>query len=162
MGDWIDRFRDWARSKRPLLFDLVRIYMGVALFVNGMQFVSQREQLARILENHDLGWFVPTALAHYIPAAHLGGGFLLAIGLMTRVAAAFQIPILFGAAFVVYMPQGFFTYSQNFEFAALVLFLLVIVFFYGGGRLSADYYLYEREREAADVLSPTARPGAPI
>ena len=156
MGGSIDHYRDWARGKRPILFDLVRIYLGVALFVKGMQFVSQREQLARILENHDLGWFVPTALAHYIPAAHLGGGFLLAIGLMTRVAAAFQIPILFGAAFVIYMPQGFFTYSQDFEFAALVLFLLVIILIYGGGRLSADYYLYEREREAAELL-PSAR-----
>jgi len=42
-----------------------------------------------------------------------------------------------------------------------VLFLLVIILFYGGGRLSADYYLYEREREAAaDLLSASARPGA--
>jgi len=159
MGGWIDGFRQWAQTKRPLLFDLLRIYLGLALFVKGLQFVSDRDQLARILGDTDLGWFIPTALAHYIPAAHLGGGFLLAIGLMTRAAALFQIPILFGAAFVVYMPQGFFTYSQNFEFAALVLFLLVIIFFYGGGRLSADYYLFERERDTADVLSPSARPG---
>lgn len=159
MGGFTDGFRQWAEAKRPLLFDLLRIYMGVALFVKGLQFVSQREQLALLLGNTDLGWFIPTALAHYIPAAHLGGGFLLAIGLMTRAAAAFQIPILFGAAFVVYMPQGFFTYSQNFEFAALVLFLLVIIFFYGGGRLSADYYLFEREREPAELPASSARPG---
>jgi len=141
------------------MFDLVRIYMGIALFVKGMQFVSNRGELTRILNDTDLGWFIPTALAHYIPAAHLGGGFLLALGLMTRAAALFQIPILFGAAFVVYMPQGFFSYSQDFEFAALVLFLLVVIFFYGGGRLSADYYLFEREQEQADALSATERSG---
>jgi len=153
MASWIDRFRQWSDSKRPLYFDLLRIYLGIALFVKGLQFVSDRSYLAEILTHTEMGWVIPTALAHYIPAAHLGGGLLLAIGLMTRAAALFQIPVLFGAAFVVYMPQGFFSYSEDFEFAALVLFLLVIIFFYGGGRLSADYYLFERDREAPETIS---------
>ena len=149
MAGWIDRFRQWSDAKRPLYFDLLRIYLGLALFVKGLQFVSNRGRLDQMLSQRDLGWFIPTALAHYIPAAHLGGGLLLALGLMTRAAALFQIPILCGAAFVIYMPEGFFTYSQDFEFAALVLFLLLLVLFHGGGRLSADYYLFERDREAA-------------
>jgi len=151
MIGWIKRWTRWANSKRTIYFDLVRVYLGVGLFVKGLQFVSDRTYLAGILAGPEEMDFIPTALAHYIPAAHLGGGLLLTIGLLTRAAALIQIPLLFGATFLVYMPQGFFTYSQNFEFAALVLFLLIITSFYGGGRLSADYYLFERDREAEEA-----------
>ncbi|HXV75128.1 MAG TPA: DoxX family protein [Candidatus Polarisedimenticolaceae bacterium] len=152
MVRWVERWVRWADSRRHLYFDFVRIYMGVALFVKGLQFVSDRTYLEGVLTEEMR--FVPTALTHYIPAAHLSGGFLLTIGLLTRFAAAIQIPVLFGATFVVYMPQGFFTYGQNFEFAALVLFLLVMVFLYGGGRLSADYYLFGPGRLDGRVSDP--------
>ena len=35
---------------------------------------------------------------------------------------------------------------QEFEYATLVLFLLVLVFMYGGGRLSVDYLLSRKEK----------------
>ena len=51
------------------------------------------------------------------------------------------IPILLGAAFVVYLPEGLFTYTQEFEFTALVLFLLCLVVLHGAGPISVDHYL---------------------
>jgi uncharacterized membrane protein YphA (DoxX/SURF4 family) len=36
-------------------------------------------------------------LSHYIPLAHIGGGFMMAIGLWTRTAILVNIPVLFGA-----------------------------------------------------------------
>ena len=39
MTGWLDRFRQWSDAKRPLYFDLLRIYLGLALFVKGLQFL---------------------------------------------------------------------------------------------------------------------------
>jgi putative oxidoreductase len=70
--------------------------------------------------------------------------FLLAIGLITRIAALIQVPILFGAIFFVHMQQGLFSRQQDLEFVILVLFLLLMFAVYGGGRLSVDYVLEKR------------------
>jgi uncharacterized membrane protein YphA (DoxX/SURF4 family) len=89
--------------------------------------------------------FAKYTVAHLIAFAHLAGGLLLAAGLLTRLAAAVQVPILVGAVFMVHMREGLFGASQNLEFTLLVLFLLVISVVVGGGRLSADYFLAKRE-----------------
>ncbi len=137
LGEWLDSHRD-------IFFDLMRIYLGVGLFIKGLQFIWDKTFLTEILTQHDRLDFVATAVVHYIPLAHLGGGLLLAVGLLTRVSTLFQLPILFGAAFVVYLPAGLFTYTQDFEFTALVLFLLILILLHGAGPLSVDHYLKRR------------------
>ncbi len=133
----LDRFRD-------VTFDAVRIYLGVGLFVRGLYFISDRAFLADLLQQAGPMPFLQTFLLHYIPIAHLGGGFLLTLGLLTRISALFQIPILAGAVFVIHLGEGLFTRGQNLEFTALVLFLLVLIVIHGGGRLSVDHYLRRR------------------
>jgi len=130
---------------RDILFDLMRVYLGIGLFVKGIQFIGDREFLLTVLQQSSALEFkfrpVSTFLAHYIPLAHLGGGALLAAGLMTRISTFFQLPILLGAVSLAYTEEGLLTHNQNFEFTALVLFLLVLIFLHGGGRLSVDHYL---------------------
>ena len=74
--------------------DLVRIYLGMALFFKGIYFMANREYLLQILDEAGSWSLAPVAIAHYIVLAHLFGGVLLAVGLLTRFAAAAQIPIL--------------------------------------------------------------------
>lgn len=135
----------WIDEHRDVVFDLLRIYLGIGLFVKGLQFISDREFLTRALRESGAVEFkfdfIATFLAHYIPLAHIGGGLLLAVGLLTRVAALFQLPILVGAAFFVYGRDGLFSHNQEFQFTALVLFLLVLILIHGAGRLSVDHYL---------------------
>ncbi len=138
----LDRFRD-------ITFDLVRIYLGIGLFLKGLYFISDKVFLADLLQRSGQMPFVQTFLLHYIPVAHLGGGFLLTVGLLTRVSALFQIPILAGAVFVIHLGEGLFTRGQNLELTALVLFLLILIAVHGGGRLSLDYYLREATSRAA-------------
>lgn len=155
MDQLIELFSDlrkWLNSHRYLVFDLVRIYLGIGLFVKGLQFIWNTEFLADVMERSDHLDFAQTAVMHYIPLAHLGGGLLLAVGLLTRVSTLFQLPILFGAAFVVYLPAGLFTYTQDFEFTALVLFLLILILLHGGGPLSVDHYL-RRSAEAEERVA---------
>jgi uncharacterized membrane protein YphA (DoxX/SURF4 family) len=133
--------REWLDEHRGYFFDMMRIYLGIGLFVKGMQFVWDFEFLEEVFPDGESFSFMKTAVLHYIPLAHLGGGLLLAAGLLTRVSALFQLPILFGAAFVVYLPREVFAYSQDFQFTALVLFLLVLILLHGAGPLSVDHYL---------------------
>lgn len=138
----MDRIKLWTETHSDLFIDLVRIYLGTGLFVKAIWFMTHRDFLMNTIEGSDNLWFAPAALAHYVIMAHLVGGFLLAIGLLTRVAALFQIPILLGAVFYVYLPKIVtLEPRQNLEFAALVLFLTVLVAVRGAGRCSLDYYL---------------------
>jgi uncharacterized membrane protein YphA (DoxX/SURF4 family) len=138
----------WAVANRDLGLEAVRIYLGIGLFVKGLQFTQDTDFLMQILRDHQTGQFrfnfLDTFIAHYIPLAHLGGGLLLVAGLLTRVSAAFQLPVLFGAAFYVYGTEGIFGHNQNFQFTALVLFLLFLMLIFGGGRLSVDHHLRKR------------------
>ena len=70
----------------------------------------------------------------YITIAHLLGGFFMAVGFITRIAALFQMPILFCALFIVHLRDGFMMGGQSAELAALVLFLLVVYFIFGSGK----------------------------
>jgi uncharacterized membrane protein YphA (DoxX/SURF4 family) len=140
---------DWITDHREGALDLMRIYLGVGLFVRGVLFAAAPEGLGGIV---DLSSFslASAALVHYVTFAHLIGGALLAAGLLTRLAALIQIPILVGAVFLVHAPQGLLSADQSLEFSALVLVLLVVVFVFGGGPWSADRYVFEREPELQD------------
>ena len=130
-----------VEANRDLCFDLLRIYLGTGLFVKGILFLTDMSSLSDLLMQS--GRFQPFTflLSHYIPVAHIGGGFMMAIGLWTRTAILVNIPVLFGAVFFVYFEKGLFTQNQGLEFTALVFFLLIVLLIWGPGRWSVDSYL---------------------
>lgn len=132
--------QEFAEKNRDLMFEIVRIYLGIGLFAKGVYFVGHIGAVMSLLENGTLG-VQNIILAHLVAFAHLGGGLLVAAGLLTRFAAAIQVPVLVGAVFTVHLREGFFGTSQNLEFSLLVLLLLGLTVAHGGGRLSADYAL---------------------
>jgi uncharacterized membrane protein YphA (DoxX/SURF4 family) len=147
MEQW-NALQKWVDEHRDVVFDLLRIYLGIGLFVKGLQFISDREFLSGALRASGAEQFkfdfMPTLLAQYIPLAHIGGGLLLTLGFLTRTATLFQLPVLIGAVFFVYGKNGMFTHNQEFQFTALVLFLLMLILIHGPGRLSVDGYLKNR------------------
>lgn len=147
------RVRDWLETHRDVCFDLLRIYLGFGLMVKGALFASNPDLLASMWDGGRM-LAIPAMLAHYVVAAHLCGGFLMAIGLLTRTAALVQVPVLLGAVFFVHSEEGLFTREQNLEFTVLVLFLLVLVAFHGAGRWSVDHYLFRKPAPAGDAGRP--------
>jgi putative oxidoreductase len=107
----------------------------------GVHFISNTDALLSTMRNADLA-FAGLALAHYVAFAHLVGGFLIAIGLLTRFAILFQIPILIGAVFIVNM-RGLFSSANamELEVSLLVLALLIVFLIYGSGKLSVSDYM---------------------
>lgn len=133
---------EWINENREVVLDLVRIYLGIGLFVRGILFISESQGLETLVDLSEFS-VASAALAHYVSFAHLLGGLMLAAGLLTRLAALIQIPILVGAVFLVHLQEGLMSPTQSLEFSALVLFLLMVVFVFGAGRWSADRYVFE-------------------
>lgn len=136
----------WLNAHREKVLDLIRIYLGIGLFVRGILFISAASGVEALVDLS--GFSVASALiAHYVTFAHLLGGVMIAAGLFTRLATLIQLPILVGAAFFVHWQEGLLSATQSLEFSALVLFLLLVVLVFGSGRWSADYYVFVREPE---------------
>jgi putative oxidoreductase len=130
----------WADTHPKVWLDCVRIFLGLGLFVRGLLLITNsradfiNEMLARV--GHS--WIVTVALLHYVALAHFVGGAMLTAGLLTRLAAGVQIPVLAGALVLIHRTEGLMSSSQSLEFSALVLFLLVVFAFAGAGPLSVD------------------------
>jgi uncharacterized membrane protein YphA (DoxX/SURF4 family) len=135
----LERAARWTATHRDIALDLVRAYVGVALFVRGALLIGAPDQLVAYVSGVD--WVLPALVSHYVVSAHLVGGCLLALGLLTRVAALIQMPALAGAVFVVHLREGLLTSDQSLELSALVLFVLALLSVFGAGRLSLDHAL---------------------
>ncbi len=142
----------WFDEHQDLAYDLIRIYLGIALFIRGYLFIADMSLLVELLRAQDLTWLSTTGFAHYIALAHLAGGILLAVGLFTRLAALVQLPILFGAVFIVHLKEGLLAQGQSLELAALVFFLLLVFFFFGAGPLSMDRRILQQKVSTQETV----------
>jgi uncharacterized membrane protein YphA (DoxX/SURF4 family) len=144
------RHRDsWVRTHPDVFLDLVRSFLGVALFLKGLFFMMHRDELIALIESSGTWSIFPITLAHYVIPAHFAGGVLLMFGILTRVAALAQLPVLALAVFYVYLPKVLAVEGrQNLEFTSLVLFLILLLIAYGNGRWSLENTTVRRMRPA--------------
>ena len=90
------------------------------------------------------GWFAKNGFEPAMPIAALVGateffgGLLVAIGFLTRPAAAAAFISLAVAVFGYHMPNGFFITNGGYEYAMLWGILMMAIVFRGGGALSVD------------------------
>lgn len=143
----IAKIESWADRHHPKWIDFLRVVLGLFILYKGVLFISNTSELMDLMKNKDLQFF-NLGLAHYVAFAHLVGGFLIAVGLVTRFAILFQIPILLVAVFFVNIESGFLSVSNNLEFelSLLVLILLLVFLIFGSGKFSLDNYMKEHPR----------------
>ena len=144
----VQKLLDKLYDYRGTAFDLLRIYLGIGLFIRGMLFIADSGNFIQLLSPDSGAMLRSTVIVHYVALAHIFGGFMMTAGLLTRLAALVQIPILVGAVFVSQLQSGLMSADQSFEFATLVLFLLILIFLYGSGKWSSDYYLFGQKADA--------------
>ncbi len=130
----------WSEEHHPIWIDFLRILLGIFLVAKGASFISHREQIEWMLVNNHLEFLI-FLVSVYVILFHIGGGLLIAAGIITRWAAAFQIPILIGAVFFVNLPAGFTSINSELGFSIAVLILLLFFLFYGSGNFSLDHYM---------------------
>lgn len=126
----------WANAHTYLTIDLVRIALGVFLFMKGVEFITNIQYLVELISPIDKiggGMF----LVHYIAPAHMIGGIMIVFGLLTRWAIIAQMPILIGAVIVNVMSN---LPLHDLLLATLTLAICTFFLFYGSGKNSADYY----------------------
>lgn len=134
----------WLNDNREIAIEALRIYLGITLLIKGLKFMFDPEQAAQYMDMGNLPFFGFLSI-HVVAVVHIAGGILLAIGLISRIAALIQVPILLGAVLFVHLQQGMFTHGQDLEYSILVLLLLLVFTVYGGGSLSIDHVLMRRE-----------------
>ncbi len=132
----VKELNKWANAHTYFTLDLVRIALGVFLFVKGVHFITNIQYLVDLIspiDNIGGGMF----LIHYITPAHMIGGIMIAFGLLTRWAIIAQLPILIGAILVNFMGE---MHTESLLLALATLAVCLFFLVYGGGKNSADYY----------------------
>ena len=128
----------WSNT-HPRLLLLLRAALGIALTTKGISFMSDMMSLKALLSASSFN-FLPDWMALVITWIHLLCGFLITIGLFTRISALVQIPILIGAV-IINASAGIFAPGSELIFSLLILILLVFFVFEGGGELSLDDFI---------------------
>jgi len=132
----VKELNKWANAHTYFTLDLVRIALGVFLFVKGVHFITNIPYLVDLIspiDNIGGGMF----LIHYITPAHMIGGIMIAFGLLTRWAIIAQLPILIGAILVNFMGE---MHTESLLLAIATLAVCLFFLVYGSGKNSADYY----------------------
>jgi uncharacterized membrane protein YphA (DoxX/SURF4 family) len=140
----VHKIENWGDTHHPKVLDLVRIALGIFLFVKGITFMENTAYLQAMIENLnliDLSAGGVTALVFYVTFAHMVGGVLIAVGILTRLASILQIPIVLGAVFLTNIfrePINTLAWPSIIALILLVLFTIL-----GSGPISLDKYLSE-------------------
>ncbi|OYX26128.1 MAG: DoxX family membrane protein [Flavobacteriales bacterium 32-35-8] len=134
--DTIKTLNKWANSHTYLPLDLVRVALGILLFIKGIHFMSDTAMLMSLfkpLQNMAGGMII----VHYVAPAHFIGGVLIAFGLLTRWTIIAQIPILIGAILINFVGE---MNTDNLILAIITLLICSFFLLYGSGKHSLDYY----------------------
>lgn len=134
--DTIKTLNKWANAHTYLPLDLLRVALGVFLFIKGISFMSDSMMLTELfkpMQNMAGGMIV----VHYVAPAHFIGGMLIAFGLLTRWAIIGQLPILIGAILINFVGE---MNSGNLMLALITFVVCIFFLIYGSGKHSLDYY----------------------
>ncbi len=130
----------WGDANHPAWLDILRVILGVFLFFKGASFIADTTASSALMKGLNFNLWSVTAV-HYVAFAHIFGGFLIAIGALTRIAILFQLPVLIVAVFFANLREGFEGINSEFWLSLFTLFLLILFLIMGSGKLSFDNYL---------------------
>ena len=130
----VSNIEDWADAHHPKWLDIIRILLGLVLIAKGISFIRDTDLMSALLFESN-AQLRSMAFAHYVIGVQIVAGVMFTFGLLTRVAAFFQIPILVTAIFYMDVTKEFFVISSELPYLILVLSLVVFFFIYGSGPL---------------------------
>ena len=136
----LSRFADPA-------YCIMRLIVGLLFACHGGQKILGYPPVAKAMQLDTLG-----TIGGYI---ELICGFLIALGLLTRVAAFIASGMMAVAYFKVHASGGFFPIINRGELAVAYCFVFLFIFFYGPGRWAVDA-LIKRGAPASPTPTPAA------
>jgi putative oxidoreductase len=141
----LQQIRYWSIAHHPRGLVVLRVALGLALFFKGISFMMNAVTLDQLISGSVLSqgvYWLPLTITW----AHLLGGFLIIVGLLTRWAVLLQIPILIGAVIFVVEKEKMFGPGSDLLSAIVILILLLLFLVEGGGPISLDNYLSKNLR----------------
>lgn len=138
----IHRIEKWGDGHHPKFLDVIRVALGVFLFLKGLGFMQNSANLKEMIESQpdisfSSGWLM--AVMYYVIFVHFVGGVLIMLGILTRISALLQIPIVFCAIIFINYLQSPFNTDLISSIAAFVLLLVFLIV--GSGKWSVENYL---------------------
>lgn len=137
----IHRIERWGDGHHPGALDIIRIALGIFLLIKGVIFMQNTSFLKDVITNQsdvtlspDLFMFV----VYYAAFIHMTCGAMMAAGILTRLAAFLQLPLVFGAVFFVNILQS--PLNTELWLSVICLILLLVFLVIGSGRFSMDNY----------------------
>ena len=138
------------KSFHPKLLIVLRICLGLALFIKGIQFIQDKSLIRHVFSEslilQDYFW-----LQTLIPWLSLLCGVFIILGLFTRLATLIQIPILVGAIIFVNSKKGVYAGESELWFSIFILVFLIVFLFEGGGPLSWDKSIQKEKEENSEA-----------
>jgi putative oxidoreductase len=130
----VQRVEHWGDTHHPQWLDIVRILFGAFLCYKGVDFLMNLGQMLSLIQNKmSFGSFSTMLMSNYVAFAHILGGILLILGVLTRFACLIQIPILLGAVFFV--NTALYEPFPQVLLSIVVLLLLILFLVVGNGPL---------------------------
>src|SRR6266487_1599803 len=117
----------------PYAYALMRFCVGATIVPHGYTKLFQGTVAPAA------GMIAKLGLEPAVAWAYFFGGILLAVGLLTRLAAAMLVVEFAVIVFAVKFAIGFFAFKGGFELELLLGLLCLAICFKGGGRLSVDH-----------------------
>jgi putative oxidoreductase len=143
----IQKVEHWGDAHQVKWLGIVRIVLGLIIFSKGIALISDTSHQQEILLKNSVFGFsemMSSVAIHLVAFAHLVGGILIAIGLVTRFAVVIQIPILVCAIFFVNLTHGFSPINSELWLSIIVLCLLVLFWITGSGAFSVDQQIKKK------------------
>ena len=149
----VQRLELWGDNHHPKWLDLLRIALGIFLCFKGIEFLNNMGSMMSLMDSRlSFGSLTLVIIGHYIVFAHIIGGFLLALGLLTRFACLIQIPILLGAVIFINFSSDMMRPFSELALSIVILLMLIYFMIIGNGPWSFDYFL---DKEADKKSAPT-------
>ncbi|MES2881396.1 MAG: DoxX family protein, partial [Bacteroidota bacterium] len=102
--NYLKRLEHWGDTHHSKWMDIVRVALGIFLCMKGVEFAQNMSDMMSLMKNMPFGSFMLVLISHFIIAAHIMGGVLITLGMLTRFACLIQIPILLGA--IIFMSSS--------------------------------------------------------
>lgn len=135
--NYLQRVEHWGDRHHPRYLDILRIALGVFLCFKGVEFARNSALLNEVISRQvPFNTLLLLILGHYVIFAHIMGGFLLAVGLLTRFACIIQIPILLGA--IIFVNFDLTNHFTDLLISIAILGLLIYFMIIGSGYWSLD------------------------
>lgn len=144
----MQQVRLWSAAHHPRWLVILRIGLGLILMGKGINFMHDSALLevyiygkSHLAENST--YWLPIIITW----ANMLGGFMILIGLWTRLMCLLQLPILIGAIIDINVQKGGFQAGNELLLAIAALLLTIFFLLEGSGRLSMDAYFARNQRD---------------